>query len=250
MEFDQGTGAAPTKGAPLWKRLLDVSCIIAAMPFWASLGLIIAVMIKVVSRGPVFFKQERIGHRGKSFTCWKFRTMIVGADTDIHASHLKELMTSNQAMTKLDAKGDPRLIRFGLLLRSLGLDELPQIFNVLKGEMSLVGPRPCLPYEYAQYLPAHRRRCHTLPGLTGLWQISGKNNRTFQEMIDLDVYYAQHRNLRLDLRIMIMTIPAILAQVCGLKKEKRAPKPERSVGAPATGIENAAPPRKFITESM
>ena len=239
-----------SKGAPLWKRVLDVSCIIAAMPFWVPLGLIIAVVIKVVSRGPIFFKQERIGYRGKPFTCWKFRTMVVGADTDIHASHLKELMTTNQAMTKLDAKGDRRLIRFGLLLRSLGLDELPQIFNVLKGEMSLVGPRPCLPYEYAHYLPDQRKRCHTVPGLTGLWQISGKNRRTFQEMIDLDVYYALHRSVRLDLKILFMTVPAILAQVSDLKKEKRAGNRKGTITAPVSGIRKAAAPENLIPESM
>lgn len=245
MEFDQGIMPSAATGIPRWKRFLDIACVAATALFWAPLALVIAVVIKAVSRGPVLFKQERIGYLGKSFTCLKFRTMIVGADTEVHASHFKDLMSSNQAMTKLDVKGDPRLIPFGLLLRSLGLDELPQIFNVLKGDMSLVGPRPCLPYEYAQYLPPQRRRCHTLPGLTGLWQISGKNRRTFQEMIDLDVYYAQHRTLRLDLKIMILTIPAIIGQVYDLRIGKRQEKRKGPTAAPVPQLGEAAAPESF-----
>ena len=125
-------------------------------------------------------------------------------------------------MTKLDNAGDPRLIRGGRLLRSLGLDELPQLLNVLRGEMSLVGPRPCLPYEYAKYLPRHRERCRTLPGLTGLWQTSGKNNTTFEEMIDLDVHYADHKSLLMDLKILALTLPAIAGQVVEVKRPSKS----------------------------
>lgn len=138
--------------------------------------------------------------------------MVVNADTDVHRGHLEHLIRSDTPMTKLDKAGDSRLIPCGLFLRTLGLDELPQILNVLRGEMSLVGPRPCLPYEYEKFLPWHRQRCATLPGLTGLWQTSGKNRTTFEEMIDLDVHYARHRSLSMDLKIMVMTVPALIGQ--------------------------------------
>jgi exopolysaccharide production protein ExoY len=208
--------------APRWKRTLDLTCVIVSAPIWLPLGIGIAVLIKAVSRGPIFFEQKRIGLFGRPFTCFKFRTMHPGAPATMHAAHLKELMSSDQPLTKLDSSGDPRLIPCGLLLRCLGLDELPQILNILRGEMSLVGPRPCLPYEYAQYRPRHRRRCRTLPGLTGLWQISGKNLTTFEEMIQLDIDYAQSKTLLLDLKIIALTLPAIFRQTLDLGSTKAA----------------------------
>jgi lipopolysaccharide/colanic/teichoic acid biosynthesis glycosyltransferase len=132
-------------------------------------------------------------------------------------------------MTKLDAAGDPRLIPCGRLLRSLGLDELPQLWNVLRGEMSLVGPRPCLPYEFERYLPRHQQRCLTLPGLTGLWQTSGKNRTTFEEMIDLDVHYATHKTLLLDLKILFLTLPAIVGQVGDVNRSQKKVSVKNSV---------------------
>lgn len=207
---------------PQWKRVLDITCVLLAAPVSIPLALIIALIIKSVSRGPVLFRQQRVGYRGKAFLCLKFRTMVVNADAGVHTEHLTRLMSLNCAMTKLDAAGDPRLIPGGRLLRSLGLDELPQLINVLRGEMSLVGPRPCLPYEYQKYLPRHKRRCNTLPGLTGLWQVSGKNDTTFEEMIDLDLEYAEKKSLLLDLKIMALTIPAILTQVFELRAKRRS----------------------------
>jgi lipopolysaccharide/colanic/teichoic acid biosynthesis glycosyltransferase len=188
---------------------------------WAPLGLLIAVVIKVASPGPIFFQQERVGYLGRRFSCLKFRTMVVNADTTVHQGHLEQLMSSGRPMTKLDKAGDSRLIRCGLLLRTLGLDELPQLLNVLKGEMSLVGPRPCLIYEYEKYLPRHRERCATLPGLTGLWQISGKNRTTFEEMIDLDVHYASHKSLLMDLKIIVMTVPALMGQAGDVSRSRK-----------------------------
>jgi lipopolysaccharide/colanic/teichoic acid biosynthesis glycosyltransferase len=213
-------------GIPLWKRALDIACIVAAAPAWIPLGLLIGALIKVVSPGPIFFRQERVGYLGRRFGCLKFRTMAVNADTSVHEGHLEQLMNSNCPMTKLDKAGDARLIPSGLFLRTLGLDELPQLLNVLKGEMSLVGPRPCLPYEYEKYSPRHRERCATVPGLTGLWQTSGKNKTTFEEMINLDVYYAKNRSLVMDLKIIALTIPALMEQavdVSGGKKETLRP---------------------------
>ena len=131
-----------------WKRTLDVLLILLALPFLIPLVLFIVLLIRSGSRGPVLFMQKRVGYRGRRFRCFKFRTMFVDADTTTHQGHLHQLMNSNTPMMKMDSQGDPRIIPFGLLLRASGLDELPQLINVLRGEMSLVGPRPCLPYEY------------------------------------------------------------------------------------------------------
>ncbi|MEI6083071.1 MAG: sugar transferase [Verrucomicrobiota bacterium] len=198
---------------PLWKRVLDVTCILLAVPILVPVALAIIAVIKIGSRGPVLFKQERVGLRGQSFTIFKFRTMTNGADARIHEAHCEQLISSDAPMVKLDAKGDSRLIPGGRLLRAAGLDELAQLLNVLRGEMSLVGPRPCLPAEAAQYLPWHRERFMAVPGLTGLWQVSGKNKTTFSEMMDLDIAYARNPSLGLDLKIMLKTFSAVVQQV-------------------------------------
>ncbi len=191
--------------------MLDTACIFLAAPLLLPLGFLIAVAIKLVSPGPVLFVQERVGFRGELFRCLKFRTMAVNADTALHQGYLQHLMASDRPMTKLDT-ADRRLIPGGHFLRCLGLDELPQLINVLYGEMSLVGPRPCLPYECEQYKPGHRRRFDTLPGLTGLWQVNGKNRTTFEEMINWDIQYVETKSPALDLAIMLRTVPAILVQ--------------------------------------
>jgi lipopolysaccharide/colanic/teichoic acid biosynthesis glycosyltransferase len=202
---------------PRWKRVLDVFCILLALPVLLPITCLIALAIKMVSRGPVFFRQPRIGLQGKPFTCWKFRTMRANADSGVHQNHLDDLIRSDRPMTKMDFLGDPRLIPCGAILRAAGLDELPQLINVVRGEMSLVGPRPCLPYEYELYLPWQKRRFDTLPGLTGLWQVSGKNRTTFTEMIRLDILYARNKSLPLDLKIMWKTIAALATQVKEIK---------------------------------
>jgi hypothetical protein len=153
--------------------------------------------------------------------------MKVNADPGIHQRHLADLVQSNAPMAKMDAKGDPRLISLGSLLRATGLDELPQLLNVLGGQMSLVGPRPCVPYEFEHYLPSQKRRFDTLPGLTGLWQVSGKNKTTFAEMIALDIHYTENKSPWLDLKIMFRTLPALVTQV----REARAKRSE--IGSPA-----------------
>jgi lipopolysaccharide/colanic/teichoic acid biosynthesis glycosyltransferase len=207
---------------PHWKRTLDVFVVLMALPLVIPLALAIAVLIQSVSAGPVLFRQERVGHLGRRFMCFKFRTMFVGVDVATHQGHLCNLMTSNTPMTKMDSKGDPRIIPFGLLLRSSGLDELPQLINVLCGEMSLVGPRPCLSYEYERYLPWQKERFATVPGLTGLWQVSGKNRTTFVEMIELDIKYARNKKLWLDLKIILQTIPALIIQMLETRRTKRS----------------------------
>ena len=243
-DWQNHNGSSATNSVPRWKRVLDLLCIAAALPLVLPLGILIAVMIKLVSPGPVFFMQERIGLCGRRFTCLKFRTMKVGANSEIHRGHLLELMTANQPMTKLDAAGDRRLIPGGLALRSLGLDELPQLINVWRGEMSLVGPRPSIPYEYEKFQPRHLRRFETLPGLTGLWQVSGKNKTTFEQMINFDLQYAERKSLLLDLKILARTIPVLLAQAYDLKV--RGKKDTAVPANQATGVcnENLATPSR------
>jgi len=137
----------------------------------------------------VFFKQERIGYKGRSFDFLKFRTMKADSGTRVHEKHLKTLINNDIQMDKLDGENDPRIIPFGKFLRQSCLDELPQLINVLRGDMSLVGPRPCLAYEAQEYNLWHTKRFDIKPGMTGSWQVNGKNRTTFKEMIRLDINY-------------------------------------------------------------
>jgi len=205
-----------------WKRPLDVFLILLALPFLIPLALLLAVLICSGSRGPVLFGQERVGYRGRRFTCFKFRTMFVDADTTTHQGHLHQLMNSNTPMVKMDSQRDPRIVPFGQLLRASGLDELPQLLNVLRGEMSLVGPRPCLPYEYKNYLSWQKERFGTVPGLTGLWQVSGKNKTTFVEMIQLDIKYGKNKTLWWDLKIILMTVPSLIVQMLEMRQARQS----------------------------
>lgn len=219
-KMDGSRGVAQEAEVPRWKRCLDILCIMVFLPILVPLGLVIAAMIKWVSPGPVLFKQERVGHHGRRFMCLKFRTMKVNSDVKVHQGHLNNLIKSNGPMQKLDVKGDPRLIPCGLMLRSLGIDELPQLLNVLRGEMSLVGPRPCIPYEFEQFPEDYKARCRTLPGLTGLWQVSGKNRLTFEEMMDLDLRYVRQQSLWMDMGILLRTTPAIFRQAWDVKVKR------------------------------
>lgn len=204
---------------PRWKRALDIGLVVMALPLLVPLGLTIAAIVRLVSKGPIFFKQERVGRSGKKFWCFKFRTMSISANAVLHEGHLRQLIQSNSPMTKMDSRGDTRIIPFGVFIRALGLDELPQLINVVKGEMSLVGPRPCLPYEFELYLPWQRERCNATPGLTGLWQVSGKNKTTFSEMIRLDIEYSRRCNLWLDMGIIFKTIPVLFSQASNAQKK-------------------------------
>jgi len=215
-----------------WKRTLDALLILLALPVLIPLALLVTLLIRSGSRGPVLFRQERVGYQGRRFTCFKFRTMFVDADTTTHQEHLHQLMNSNTPMMKMDSRGDQRIIPFGLVLRVSGLDELPQLINVLRGEMSLVGPRPCLPYEYDKYLPWQKERFGTVPGLTGLWQVSGKNKTTFVEMIQLDIQYTKNKTLWWDLKLILMTIPALIIQML---ESRQAGKLSASPIRPKTG---------------
>lgn len=225
--------------APQWKRWLDLACIAILSPVWVPLMLIVAAVIKCVSHGPVFFKQERLGFRGVPFTILKFRTMKVNADTTVHQDHFKDLVMSGRQMIKLDSSGDSRLIPFGGFLRSAGLDELPQLLNVLRGDMSLVGPRPCTSAEASLYAEWQKKRFAALPGLTGLWQVRGKNKTTFQQMISLDIYYATSMHFRMDIEIMFRTVLPLYEQVKEfLANRRRVVASNRPVAAPVSTEKN------------
>jgi exopolysaccharide production protein ExoY len=200
---------------------MDLACCLLAFPALCILTLVIVVLHKLSSPGPVFFVQERVGYRGTRFMCFKFRTMIFGADTKNHQAYLDSLLGSNSPMMKLDSRGDPRMVPGAWILRALGLDELPQIINVFKGDMSIVGPRPCLSYEYEKYQPWQRERFKAVPGLTGLWQVSGKNRTTFDQMIRLDIRYAESTSLWMDMRIILMTVPALVVQMSDTRRSRK-----------------------------
>jgi exopolysaccharide production protein ExoY len=217
-----GQPSERTKGLPIWKRTLDLVFILAISPALLILGAGVALLVMCGSRGSVVFRQRRVGYRGCQFTCYKFRTMQVDAEATPHRDHFRQLMENEIPMTKLDARKDPRLVPLGAVLRVTGLDELPQVLNILRGEMSLVGPRPCIPYEYEHYQPWQRRRFDAVPGLTGLWQVSGKNRTTFNEMIGLDIAYSEQMSLWLDLKIILKTFPALWQQCLDSRALKRA----------------------------
>jgi lipopolysaccharide/colanic/teichoic acid biosynthesis glycosyltransferase len=212
----------PATGAlPIWKRALDVTMILLVLPGLLLVGACVALIVKLGSPGPVLFRQKRVGHKGRHFVCFKFRTMAANAETESHKRHLQELIKSQGRMVKLDERKDPRLIPLGSVLRATGLDELPQLLNVLRGEMSLVGPRPCIPYEAEAYEPWHWQRFDAVPGLTGLWQVSGKNRTTFDQMVRLDIEYSQRLSLWLDLKIIAKTIPALWRQYSDVQAARR-----------------------------
>jgi lipopolysaccharide/colanic/teichoic acid biosynthesis glycosyltransferase len=168
--------------------------------------LLIVLLIEYDSPGPVLFRQVRVGRGGRLFTLYKFRSMRQGADEE-----KTTLSDRNQATGPLfKMRDDPRLTRVGRWLRRLSLDELPQFYNVLRGEMSLVGPRPPIPAEVEQYQDWHRRRLDVPPGVTGLWQVSGRSDLTFDEMVMLDLFYAENWSLLLDFKILLRTIPTVI----------------------------------------
>jgi lipopolysaccharide/colanic/teichoic acid biosynthesis glycosyltransferase len=234
--------AVPTQKIPGWKSALDITCILLALPIWLPLMILLMIVTRLASPGPIFYRQKRVGFGGRHFLIWKFRTMKVSAETQSHERHLEELIRVNCPMTKLDAYGDPRLTPFGRILRASGLDELPQIFNVLCGEMSLVGPRPCLPNEFAHYQPWQRERVNGLPGLTGYWQVNGKNKTTFNEMIAMDLFYLKNLSFLLDLKIIFKTCAVIGGQ---LFESRSAAQPGRQVA----GLGSSTPTLPRLVES-
>ena len=220
----KNVGTEPSEqrtGLPTWKRVFDLALVLIFLPALLILGAAVAFLVACGSPGPVFFRQRRVGYKGREFTCLKFRTMRVDAETTSHRDYFRQLMESDIPMTKLDARSDPRLVPLGTLLRATGLDELPQFLNIIRGEMSIVGPRPCIPYEYERYQPWQRQRSDAVPGLTGLWQVSGKNRTTFNEMIQFDIDYSKRLSPWLDLQIIFKTLPALCGQCSDLRARKR-----------------------------
>ncbi len=229
--MDQDSNLEQPNALPIWKRSIDIAFALAAMPVLALCTLVMAIAMKIASPGPIFFRQERVGLRGRRFRIFKFRTMVVDADASSHKAHWDKLIHSSVPMVKLDTR-DSRLIPGGWLLRASGIDELPQLINVLRGDMSIVGPRPCIPYEYEQYLPWQRERFEAMPGLTGLWQVSGKNRTTFEEMIHLDIHYVRNRSLWMDVSILLRTAPALLLQVRDTRQNRQWSALPRKTAAP------------------
>lgn len=191
-----------------FKRLTDIIFSVAALILLSPLLLLISLMIKLTSKGPVLFKQKRIGFGGKEFDFYKFRSMYVGKGEDEKRKQMMiDYMKNNKAQKIIN---DQRVTSIGKIIRRTSLDELPQLFNVLKGEMSLVGPRPCLPYEFENYEPWQRKRTEVIPGCTGIWQVSGRSSVSFTDSILLDLYYVNNRSPVLDLKLILKTIPVMV----------------------------------------
>jgi lipopolysaccharide/colanic/teichoic acid biosynthesis glycosyltransferase len=198
-------------------RILDIIIALLTLLILSPLMLIIALAVRLESSGPAVFSQERVGRFQRRFTLHKFRTMAAGASNDRHREFVQELYAGQHPEAtagnpRFKLAGDPRITRIGRFLRRSSLDELPQLWNVVRGEMSLVGPRPPIYYEVEAYPADHWfTRFDVQPGLTGLWQVSGRCELTLDEMIALDIEYVQRRSLRLNLLILLRTLPAVLA---------------------------------------
>ena len=198
---------------PLTKRGFDLVVALCLIVILAPLLLAIAIAVRLDSRGPALFRQERLGRGRRPFRVCKFRTMVHNAPNDLHREYIARLArgeVEGDGLKKLVA--DPRVTRVGRILRRTSLDELPQLFNVVSGEMSLVGPRPAIEYELESYGPGHERRFEVRPGITGLWQVSGRNRLGFVEMLDLDIRYVEEMGPWTDLKILVRTPKAIVGK--------------------------------------
>lgn len=184
------------------KRVIDVVCSFVGVLVLSPLFVVIAIIIKFTSKGPVFFSQKRVGRDGKEFKMYKFRSMVVNAE------ELKEKLEAQNEMSgpMFKMKDDPRVTKVGKFIRKTSIDELPQLFNVLKGDMSLVGPRPSLPKEVAQFEDWMYRRLEVKPGLTCYWQVSGRNNIDFEDWMKLDIKYVKEKNLWIDIKLICKTV--------------------------------------------
>lgn len=207
---------AKKKSILFWKRFIDIFVSSVLITFLFPLFVVIALLIRITSPGPALFKQERVGLFGKRFSLFKFRTMFNNNDTTIHQEFVKNLIAGSQDRTRSEQNSshtgvykivrDPRVTPLGRLLRMTSLDELPQFYNVLKGDMSLVGPRPPIPYECEKYDIWHRKRVLWMkPGITGPWQVYGRSKTTFDEMVRMDIRYIQEWSLWMDIKILIQT---------------------------------------------
>lgn len=200
-------GTQSLRGAErMFKRVLDVGLVLLSAPLWLPVFALIALAIRLEGPGPIFYTTKRVGEHGRGFMMLKFRSMVPNAD------QLRDevIAKSGQDPRHIKLVDDFRITRVGRFIRRTSIDELPNILNVLKGEMSLVGPRPPLPSEVALYAPWQLRRLHTIPGMTGLWQVSGRSNVPFDEMCLMDIYYIENWSIWFDLHILVMTVPRVL----------------------------------------
>ena len=197
---------------PFWKRMMDIVGSLAGLILLSPVFLVIAAAVKIASPGPIFFRQERVGHMGKPFICYKFRTMKPDSDKKIHHRHVRLLVNEEKPLKKLD-NVDPRIFPLGKFLRKSSLDELPQLFNILRGDMSIVGPRPEIYDTLEVYQPWQTCRFDVTPGLTGAWQVNGKNRTTFKEMMRLDIDYIKKRSFWGDAKIILKTFKTVFDQL-------------------------------------
>ena len=217
VQLKNPAGSGQTLRYRLMKRVLDLLVATLVLLCLSPLFLVCALLVRRSSAGPVLFRQRRVGQHGREFTCLKFRSMYSDADPAPHQAYVA-------AMIKGEAAGygegderlyklvdDPRVTPIGRWLRRTSLDELPQLSNVLRGEMSLVGPRPPIPYELENYDARHLARLAVKPGITGLWQVSGRSRTSFEDMVRLDLEYIQHPSILFDCLILVRTIPAVVA---------------------------------------
>lgn len=196
------------RGTEFVKRLFDIVFAFAGLVLFLPLLPFLAALVKLESTGPLLFRQARVGRDGKLFTCYKIRSMVVDAEEmKKQYAHLNE---ADGAAFKI--RQDPRITRVGRFVRRSSLDEFPQLFNVMRGDMSIVGPRPQIPSEVAQYSPEHKARLLVKPGITCLWQVSGRNDIDFEEWMRLDREYVERRSLGLDFWILLRTLPAVIGR--------------------------------------
>lgn len=197
------------------KRCLDIAITLLLLPFLSIPMVLIALAIRLDSQGPILFRQTRVGQDGKTFTLLKFRSMLVHQDDTLHRAAVRQFIQGHPlnhrpgAMNRYKLANDQRITRVGSFLRKTSLDELPQFFNVLRGEMSLVGPRPPLPYEVELYGPRDLLRLGGKPGLTGFWQVYGRSRVSFDTMVQMDIAYLQKQALLFDIQLMLLTVPVL-----------------------------------------
>lgn len=218
------------------KRVMDFTIALISLIFLAPLMLLVTLLIRLDSKGPAVYTQKRITTKRvpnknggydwqeEEFTIYKFRSMHSNCSSGLHRQFMKAYIEGNEAEmaalqnaeakeeSKFKLNGDPRITRMGKFLRKTSIDELPQLWNVLRGDMSLVGPRPPIPYEVEMYKPHHHERLHTITGLTGYWQIKGRSSLSFEEMLALDKEYIEIQSLWMDFKILLLTLPAVLAK--------------------------------------
>jgi len=211
-------GTGKRRAVAILRRAFDVAVAVTLILLLGPLLIAVALAVRIDSRGPALFRQRRVGHREREFTLYKFRSMRVDADPRGHKEYVTALIKGEgenpdggrENLYKLAV--DNRITPVGRWIRRWSLDELPQLFNVVKGDMTLVGPRPAIPYEVAEYPSWYRRRFAVKPGLTGYWQVSGRSERTYEEMVRLDIEYAKRRTLGLDLSILLKTPWVVLSR--------------------------------------